>query len=174
MKNSHDYWPQGMALLAGALRAGLTIPQAIGALLADGPAPLTQLLKNRAAQAQGQSARARIEILFADEQLALCRAALLIAQAEGGKAAELLTQAARIMRKEAELRRKARVLSAQGRATAWIVGLAPLFMFLLFSWISPEFMRPLVQSSTGWTLLAMVVVLIVVGLLSVKKMLEIE
>ncbi len=166
-----DQWPDGLTLLSGAVKAGLTLDEALTVLMTESPQPL----RNHIARLLGEAShwlpfQVRVQILFKDPSLSLARATLLLSHAAGGRAADLLESCARILRRKSELREKARMLTAQARLTAWVVGLSPFVLMALLQVLSPELIRPFFASKAGLFLLALVILLVTAGLWTVHVM----
>lgn len=87
--------------------------------------------------------------------------AVLVHQQTGGSLTTLLLKLAILIRDRQRLRKLGRVLSAEGRLSAWILGLLPFVTGLLMYLVNPEFI------STLWTDPAGVVLLQVTGLMMV-------
>lgn len=170
-----NQWPEALILIAGALKAGLTIEDAIGVLLHESPDPL----KSHMAESLGQEAgwlplEKRVERIFAGAFLALPRAALILSHQVGARAVSLLETSARLLRQKQELQDKVTTLTAQGRASAWIVGASPFAMMAFFSIASPEFMAPLYTTKLGLFLLGLVFFLVCVGLYVAHRIVQLE
>jgi tight adherence protein B len=73
--------------------------------------------------------------------------AIRIQQTVGGKLADLLHTLADFIRAREEIRREVRVLTAEGRISAWILGGLPVFLLLAIQTSSPKYMEPMFQ---GW------------------------
>lgn len=89
--------------------------------------------------------------------------AILVARRQGGNLTETLERIAEFMREVFAIDRKIRVVTAEGRLSAKIVSLAPLFMALLL-WIgAPEAIVPLFTDPIGGVILFVVVILNLIG-----------
>lgn len=92
----------------------------------------------------------------------------------GGNMAEMFDIVADTVRQRHRLRAQIQTLTAQGRMTRWILVAAPFgiggFVFL----ISPEYMLQFLADPTGRLLIAIASILIVIGSLWLKKIVEIE
>jgi tight adherence protein B len=168
-------WPDGLVLLAGALRAGLTLPEALTVLVEESPEPLRAHLKQRAhALEPWLPLSQRIEILFQEDALSLVRAVLLVAHESGGKLPSLLDASVRLLRRKQELRERAQTLTAQGRLSAWVVGASPFTMMALLSVLSPGYMTLFFTTATGQVLLGLVVILVAAGFYFVQRAAAVE
>jgi tight adherence protein B len=75
--------------------------------------------------------------------------AVLIQRESGGNLAEALSNISRLIRARLKLLAQVRVMSAEGRMSAWILGLLPLAVLLVMSMTNPEYIRPLWTDPIG-------------------------
>ena len=72
------------------------------------------------------------------------------------------------------LRRQVQVLSAEGRLSAWILGLLPILFALYLVLVRPEYLEPLVTTVFGWLLVGLGVTLLAIGALWLRKVVKVE
>ena len=137
MRKIESQLPEAADFLARALRAGHSfsnvlkmvgdeIPEPIGAEFkatyeeVNYGAPMSEALHNLAA---------RIPLT----DLRYFVLAVLIQRESGGNLAELLGNVSRLTRSRLKLQGQVRVLSAEGRMSAWVLGLLPFAMLVLMS-----------------------------------------
>ena len=75
--------------------------------------------------------------------------AVLIQRESGGNLAEVLGNISRLIRARLKLLGQVRVMSAEGRMSAWILGLLPLAVLLLMSISNPAYIRVLWTDPIG-------------------------
>jgi tight adherence protein B len=92
----------------------------------------------------------------------------------GGNMAEMFDIVADTVRQRHRLRAQIRTLTAQGRMTRWILVAAPFGIGGVVFLISPEYMLAFLADPTGRLMIAIASVLIVVGSVWLKKIVEIE
>jgi len=92
----------------------------------------------------------------------------------GGNLAEVLQTVADTMRARNRLKGEIVALTAEGRISAIVLGSLPfgLFAFLWFS--NPEYLMPLLESSTGRIAIAVGLLLMGAGIFWLKKIVDIE
>lgn len=100
--------------------------------------------------------------------------AVLIQRESGGNLAELLTSTGRIIRERLKLLGRVRVLSAEGKMSAWILGLMPLAMMLVMSVINPDYVRVLWTEEGGLRMLRYTGGMMAVGVLWMRKLIKIR
>ncbi|MDQ0571621.1 tight adherence protein B [Variovorax paradoxus] len=99
---------------------------------------------------------------------------VLIQRDSGGNLTEVLGNLSRLIRDRLKLLARVRVLSAEGRLSAWILGLMPLALVALLNAFNPEFMSPLWTDPIGVTAVKYMLGLMVVGVLILRKIVKIR
>jgi tight adherence protein B len=100
--------------------------------------------------------------------------AVLIQRDSGGNLTEILSNLSRLIRERAKLIAKVRVLSSEGRLSAWILGIMPFFMAGIMFWGNPEFMKPMFTDPIGLTMLKYLGVMMLLGILVLRKIVRIR
>lgn len=100
--------------------------------------------------------------------------AVLIQRETGGNLAELLDNISAIIRARIKLMGQVRVLSAEGRMSAWVLGLLPFGAALMIQLTSPQFLEVLYTDPGGRKMLAMAAFLMCLGVLLMRKIIRIH
>jgi tight adherence protein B len=100
--------------------------------------------------------------------------AIRIQHEVGGNLAELLTTVSATLRERERLRRQVSALSAEGRLSAWILGLLPIMFAVYLALVRPEYLKPLFTDPIGGLLLGLGGVLLIVGVLWLRKAIQVE
>ena len=168
-----EQFPDALYLLSGGLRAGLTLDEAFHMFVEECPDPLRKVFRERLKVDDAWlPLPQQIERTFYDGEWALLKEALILSSQFGAGLVQVIEEGIRLLKQKRAVKKKFDVMTAQSRATAWIVGLTP-FGFMLLLWLfSPEFLRPFFLSSNGRTLLGIICVLDAIGLLVVRRMLR--
>jgi len=99
---------------------------------------------------------------------------LSVQQETGGNLAEVLSNLSGIIRKRKQLRLRIKALTSEGRATAYILGSLPLFVFGAIQFTSPTYLLPLFETQPGNIILATSVGLVALAGFIVHSMLQID
>lgn len=99
---------------------------------------------------------------------------VLIQKESGGNLAELLERLAAVVRERFRFQRKLRTLSAEGRLAAWVLSLMPFVLASVLSIVNPKFMPMLIQDTTGRQLVVVAFVLMIVGILWMRRIVRID
>jgi tight adherence protein B len=99
---------------------------------------------------------------------------ILVQRETGGNLAEILERISAVIRGRFKLQRKVKTLSAEGRMSAWILALVPLFLFAVIWVTSPEYLPVLLEDEVGKKMIIYGVVSGLIGIYWVKKIIRIE
>jgi tight adherence protein B len=100
--------------------------------------------------------------------------AVLIQRESGGNLAEILGNISQIIRARLKLVAHVRVLSAEGRMSAWILGLMPFAVMGVMMVSSPKYISPLWTDPSGVKLLWYGLGMIVVGVVWLRRVIRIR
>ena len=99
---------------------------------------------------------------------------VLIQRESGGNLTEVLGNLSRLIRERLKLLSKVRVLSSEGRLSAWILGLMPFALAGTMNLVNPEFMSPLWNDPIGISIIQYMLVLMFFGVLILRKIIKIR
>jgi tight adherence protein B len=99
---------------------------------------------------------------------------VLVQRETGGNLAEILDQIAKIVRSRFRFERKVRSLSAEGRMSAWVLAMVPLGLVVMLSIASPGYLPVLLKNPTGHKLLYGAGILAVIGVLWIRRIIQIQ
>lgn len=100
--------------------------------------------------------------------------AVLVQRESGGNLTEILSDLSRLIRERARLKTKVKVLSAEGRLSGWILVLMPFVLGGAVALVNPEFMSLLWTDPIGIGLIKFMLVLMVIGILLMRKIVRIR
>lgn len=100
--------------------------------------------------------------------------AVLIQRESGGNLAEILGNISRMIRARLKLMGQVRVLSAEGRMSAWVLGVLPLAVGLLLSVVNPRYISILWTDPLGVRLLWYAAVACVIGVIWMRSVIRIR
>jgi len=170
--------PDTLTTLAGSLRAGRSLGQALEALAREMPAPMGRELREIVAEVRlGRPLNDALD--DAVERLGSpdFRWAVLAIQIQaevGGNLAELLNRVAETMRSRSRLRGEVKALTAEGRASAGMLVVMPPALGMVMYGVNPDYMRPMFTETAGHIMLGISLVMIVLGFFWMKKVVTID
>ncbi|NJB67260.1 tight adherence protein B [Desulfobaculum xiamenense] len=92
----------------------------------------------------------------------------------GGNLAEIIANISRLIRERFKLHGKIRVLSAEGRLTAYILLALPSCVGLVINIINPEYMSLLYETPEGKNVMTMAIFMMGIGAAALKKLIAIR
>ncbi|MDI6712405.1 MAG: VWA domain-containing protein [Anaerosomatales bacterium] len=170
--------PDVLDLIAGSLRAGWGLQQAIGLVVEQSAPPAS--LEFARAQAEArlgipvEQALEKMAERLGSEDFRWTVAAIAVQRDVGGNLAEVLDIVARTMRERAQTRRQVRALTAEGRLSAIVLIALPFVELVALLVINPGYMSLLFTTPTGWAMSAIAVVLMVVGIVWLNRVMTVE
>ena len=169
--------PDAMSLIASSLSAGHTFLRSIQMMCEEAEAPLSEEFSRVVNETRlGDSvvdALDRMAQRLDIRDVHWLVQAIRIQQTVGGKLADLLHTLADFIRAREEVRREVAVLTAEGRISAWILGLMPVALLVAIQTVSPGYAAPLFA---GWGLVVLggVAMAICAGVAMILRMAKIE
>lgn len=174
MKTANQ-WPEALLLISAGFRSGLNIDETLQTLLDEAPEPLRTVLRKRTGSSFSRFPNEdKIRLLFSEADLGLVRASLSMGQLSGGRQADVIDTAARLLQARTEFEERVKGMTAHGRVTAWVVGLSPLLLGATLFALAPEMVQPLFETVLGRWILLFAGGLIVSGLCVVQRLSRIE
>jgi tight adherence protein B len=169
---------EAIPMLAGAMKAGMSLMQAMEQVTREMGPPIRQefahaLQENRVGKPI-MKALLDMRNRIRSDDLDITVNAISIAQETGGVLSDLLVKMGETIRTRNRVRSKINTLSAQGRMQGIIMILMPWFLAALVSMLDPGMMRPMFTTTIGQMLLVAIVVLEGLGWLVIRKIVAID
>lgn len=99
---------------------------------------------------------------------------VLIQRDSGGNLTEVLGNLSRLIRERLKLMAKVKVLSSEGRLSAWVLGVMPFVLAVLMNVFNPDFMSPLWNDPIGISIIKYMLILMAFGILILRKIIKIR
>jgi tight adherence protein B len=173
-----EQFPEALALISRALKAGHTFITGLGMVAEEMPAPIGpefKLLYDQ--QNYGMPIPDALKNFAARVPLLDARffvTAVLIQRESGGNLSEVLDNLATVIRDRFRVKRQIRVISAHARMTGWVlIGVPPALACVLFM-INPDHWETMTGAQLGINMMIGAIVLQITGSLIIRKMVRIE
>lgn len=173
-----EQYPDALTTMARALRAGLPFTQALLLVSREMPDPIgvefgivyTEINYG------GDTRSAMLDLAERVPSVAVSAmiTTVLIQRETGGNLAEVLDKLANLMRERFKFQRTLKTLSAEGRLAGWILSLLPFVLAGVITLISPEFLEMLTEDPAGRKLILIAFVLIIIGILWLRKIVRVD
>jgi tight adherence protein B len=173
-----DQLPDVLTIMASSLRAGHSFMQALDAVAREIPQPAATEFQRVVAEIRlGRPTDEALEALSVRVGSADFKWAVLavnIQREVGGNLAEILDNVADTLRERAQMRRQIRVLTAEGRLSAWVLTLLPVAIATYMFAVNPEYISLLFTTKMGLFMLAVAGILLVLGVFWMRKIVDID
>lgn len=170
--------PDMLQLLAGALRAGFSLMQAVDAVSQEMQDPMGIELRRVVSESRlGRDLEDALEDTAertGSADFAWAVMAIRIQREVGGNLAELLLTVADTMIQRERLRREVKALTAEGRISAYILACLPPGLGIIMYMMNPEYMSPLFHDTFGIIMLILSILGMVVGFFWMQKVVQID
>jgi len=173
-----DQLPDALVSMANSLRAGLTLPQAMGILTDNTSPPISEefalLLKEHRLGLTLDEAMTNMSERVASKNLDLVITSIQVARIAGGNLPQVFEDTSQAIREIGRLEAKISAMTAQGKMQAWVLGSLPIVMAFLIYKVDPKMISPLWEDPYGWGILFFVVVFEIVGVFFIRKILTVD
>jgi tight adherence protein B len=178
LREFNRHLPEAIDLMSRALRAGHSLTAAIEIVGEECPEPVRTEFREVYRQ-QNFGLPARDALLQLAQRMPLPElgfvvTAMLLQRETGGNLVEVLDRTTVVIRERLRIQGEVRIYTAQGRLTGWILSLLPIAMYFLLSLANRGYTRVLMEDPTGRKLVYAGLVLMVVGSLAIRKIVDVK
>lgn len=170
--------PDALDLMGRALRAGHAFSSALKMVGDEMPEPVAGEFRTTFDEINYgislQDALQNMATRVPSDDLRYFVIAVLIQRETGGNLTELLDSISALIRARLKLMGTVRVLAAEGRLSAWILGLLPFVLAVVLNFINPKFMSLLWTDPVGLKLVWIMLVMMVVGVYWMRRVIRIH
>lgn len=173
-----------ITLLANSLRAGSSFLQSLELIVRESRPPIStefaRVIREVNLGLPLEEALANLQRRVRSDDLDLMTTAIQIHHTVGGDLAEILDSIAFTIRERVRIKGEIATLTAQQKLSGIVVGLLPLGLMGALSVIAPHFLKPMfgppevVGIPVGVIILAFGGLLMVIGFLAIRKVVDIE
>lgn len=165
-------------LLANGLRAGLTMPQAIGMVVDEMPSPVSQefnlVLQQAKIGVPLDEALENLKKRVYTEDNEMFITSVNILRETGGNLAETFDTIVMVIRERVRLQLKIDTYTASGKFQAYIIGAMPFLMMLMIGSGDPDYFPLLFGTVIGIVALVLVCVMVSLGMWVIFKIISIK
>ena len=167
-----------IAILSNAMKAGHSFFQAVDSVTREMKGPVAdEFAKVQKEISLGVNTETALENMVSrvgSDDLELMVIAVLIQRQIGGNLSEVLDNISDTIRQRIRTKGEIKTLTAQGRMSGIIIALLPFILAAIVSTISPDQMMTLVTAPLGKVLIAVALLMETVGIIFVRKIINIE
>lgn len=171
-------FPEAIELMVRGLRAGLPIAESFNVVSRELPPPMGETFATISQQTalgvpmEKALSDAAVKIDLTDFNFFVTT--IIMQRETGGNLGEILSNLADMLRQRQMMKLKISALSSEARASAYIVGSLPFFVWGALTVISPEYLQTLYTDFRGNLALAGAGCMMLVGAFIMKRMTQLE
>jgi tight adherence protein B len=173
LKSFNRRLPDTLSLLSNALKAGLSLPQAIEAVAATSTPPISDELWRAIRELNLGTAMpqalANMVRRVGSEDLDLIVTAISIQASTGGNLSRILDGISHTIRQRVQIKSQISAMTAQMRASGWIITLLPFIVAGILDVITPSYFRIMFTEESGRALLVLALFSIFMGNVFVRR-----
>lgn len=173
LKTFNRRLPDTLNLLSNALKAGLSLPQALEAVVRNSAPPisdeLARVIREVNLGTQLSQALSHMVRRVGSEDLDLIVTAIAIQSSVGGNLARILDSISHTIRQRVQVKSQISALTAQARASGWIITLLPFIVAGVLELITPTYFRVMLTDPLGRALLGVAAFSIFLGNVFVRR-----
>jgi tight adherence protein B len=170
--------PDTLHLMAGGLRAGFGLLQAIEVVAAEAPSPTAEEFQRVKVEIQlGRDMDDALKAMASrvgSEDFRWVSDGIQIHREVGGDIAEIIDSVNATIRARNQTRRRIKALSAEGRVSATVLIVLPIALFFIITFANPGYIGELTGSSIGRVLIGAGIVGMVVGVVWIRQIIRLE
>jgi len=178
LKAFNDQLGDIISMMVNGIRAGYSVLQAMEAVAKEMDEPASEEFGRVVKEVQlGLSLEQALDNLLRrvpSDDLDMTVTAIKVQQEVGGNLAEVLDTISFTIRERVRIKGEIRALTAQARASGYVVSFLPIGVALLVYTINPRFMGPMFTDPCGWMMLGVAGAGIISGFFITRKIADIE
>jgi len=178
LKKFDEQLGDALTIMTNSLRAGLSFLQTMDSLQREMAPPISdefgRALREMRLGTTTEEALRNMAERIKSEDLELIVTAVNIQRQVGGNLAEVLDNISTTINERLRIRGELKTLTAQGRISGIIVALLPIFLVGAISVMNPSYIALLFSHPLGLILIASAVISELIGILAIKKIVNIE
>jgi tight adherence protein B len=167
-----------LSLLSNGLKAGLSLPQALDSVAHNTAPPISvelgRVTREMSVGSSIDQALLNMVKRVASDDLDLVVTAILIHKSVGGNLAHVLDSISHTIRQRVLVKGQVSALTAQARASGWIISLLPIGVAAILYVIAPTYFRTLTTNPLGIGMLILAGAMIVAGNIFIRRIVSIR
>lgn len=171
-----ELFPDALDVIVRAVRAGLPVLDSIEAAIGNIGEPVAsefgRLLDELRIGVDLESSLAHASNRIRVNDFRFFAATLVLQRRTGGSLAETLANLAGLIRRRKEIRLKANALSAESRATAYVIGVLPFVMTGIMYLVNPSLITLLFIDPRGKVILGVAIAFLLLGFMVMRSLIK--
>jgi tight adherence protein B len=167
-----------ISLMVNSIRSGYSVLQAMEAVGREMAPPVSEEFERIVKEVQlGLPVEQALDNMLRrvpSDDLDLLVTAINVQREVGGNLAEVLDSINYTIRERVRIKGEVRALTAQGRASGYLISFLPVGLSVFIYFVNPTFMLTLVEDPCGWIMIGVAILGIILGFLIIRKIVDIE
>lgn len=173
-----DQFPDALDMIVRSVRSGFPLTAALKMISENAEEPVREefrkVIDDIALGRTLTQSLARLAQRIPESDVRFFGIVLAVQQETGGNLSEVIGNLSNVLRKRKQLRGKIRAMTSEGKATGYVLGALPVFIFGALKVTSPDYLDPLFDTTQGNILLGGIGALLAICYVVVKSMIEID
>ena len=178
LRKFEESLPEGLAMLARTLRAGLPLTQALQIVSQEMTGPVAKEFGIVFSELNygGELRSAFMAMLdrIPSVSVMAMAVAIMIQRETGGNLAESVDRLEHMLRERFKFQRHVRTLTASNRTSAWIVGMIPFLLATVLELMSPGYIATLTDHPVGNIVFYLALAMQAVGVFIIMQMIKLD
>jgi tight adherence protein B len=169
---------EALSSMSNAMKSGFSIMQAMEHVVANGESPISEEFETMLHQTRVgvgfQEALRNMDRRVGSEDLTLVVLSIETARKTGGNLTEIFASISHTIRERMRIEKRIDTLTAQGRLQGIVLSLMPVVIGLVLHLLEPDLFGPFLKSTVGIICLFVVTIMLVLGALTIRKIVKID
>ncbi|MBF0197531.1 MAG: type II secretion system F family protein [Planctomycetes bacterium] len=168
----------GMSNMGNALKAGLSLPQAIDLIHQEMDNPIAQEFRLLSHElhfgTDMPTALGHLEERMPNPDLSLMITAINVSMEVGGNLSDIFENISDTIRERQTVEAKVKALTAQGKMQGTVMCMIPIGLCTALTVMYPDMMAPLYETTIGMILIGICIIMLICGWLLIAKLTKID
>lgn len=173
-----DQFPDALDMIVRSVRSGFPLSVAMQMLAENAEEPVRgefrQVTDEIAMGRTLQQALARLALRINEPDVRFFVVVLSVQQETGGNLSEIISNLSGIIRKRKQIRNKIRAMTSEGKATGYVLGGLPIFVFAALYAVQPQYLQPFFNDHLGQLFFCSAIVLIITCYFVIQQMIKVD
>lgn len=173
-----NQFPDALDMIVRSVRSGFPLSIALQMLSENAEEPVKgefrQVVDDLALGRNLSQALARLAARINEPDIRFFVVVLSVQQETGGNLSEIISNLSNVIRKRKQLRHKIKAMTSEGKATGYVLGGLPVFVFVALWFLQPDYLTPFFTDSLGQMFFGGTIALIVTCFFVVRAMINID
>lgn len=167
-----------LTTVANAMRAGFSFLQSMDLVAKEMEPPISEefgrAMREINLGTRMEKAMEDMDARVGSPDFSLVVTAVLIQRQVGGNLAQILDTISDTINERIRMRREVMALTAQGRASGWVLAALPLGLAAVLSLINPGYLTPLLEDPIGQMAIGAAIVMEILGFFVIQRIVDID